>query len=366
MNPWRILNIDPTDDKKAIKKAYAVLLKKYKPDEYPERFKEIQLAYKTALEQFNRKEIKPAEKPPVENTNVNNPENVEDNNEELILQETQPEVNVISEQDIQNQEIIAEQLFQQIHAMAFAPLVIKSKIENWKFLEQFYDIDDLLFRNEVARAIFQKTAEYNLFQMKQNRTLLIPSIILKYFNEIFDWTSKWQEYQRLYEDRYFIVTYYYIENDRKFSGIVDSIANPVKRIWSFTLDFFITGIVIFPFLIFIKDERVLSFIFISLFMLLRLWFELRNDSSASLGKKLNDLETFDLFGNYCSYKHILLRHLFLNLQLTVFLFIDEKTMKVNPFFFIIGGLIIILNTITYLSRKGLVHDYLSKTIIISK
>ena len=42
MNAWEILGIEPTKDKKEIKKAYARLLKQYHPEENPEEFKQIQ------------------------------------------------------------------------------------------------------------------------------------------------------------------------------------------------------------------------------------------------------------------------------------------------------------------------------------
>ena len=49
MNAWEILGIEPTKDKKEIKKAYARLLKQYHPEENPEEFKQIQAAYQQCL-----------------------------------------------------------------------------------------------------------------------------------------------------------------------------------------------------------------------------------------------------------------------------------------------------------------------------
>ena len=45
MNAWEILGIEPTKDKKEIKKAYARLLKQYHPEENPEEFKQIQAVW---------------------------------------------------------------------------------------------------------------------------------------------------------------------------------------------------------------------------------------------------------------------------------------------------------------------------------
>lgn len=49
MNAWKILGIEPTSDKKTIKRAYAKLLKQYHPEENPEEFKQIQAAYQQCL-----------------------------------------------------------------------------------------------------------------------------------------------------------------------------------------------------------------------------------------------------------------------------------------------------------------------------
>lgn len=49
MNAWKVLEIEPTSDKKEIKKAYARLLKQYHPEENPEEFKQIQAAYQQCL-----------------------------------------------------------------------------------------------------------------------------------------------------------------------------------------------------------------------------------------------------------------------------------------------------------------------------
>lgn len=46
---FRILQIEPTNDKKKIKIAYSKLLKKYNPEDYPDLFIKIQEVYETAL-----------------------------------------------------------------------------------------------------------------------------------------------------------------------------------------------------------------------------------------------------------------------------------------------------------------------------
>ena len=57
---FKILEIEPTDDKKKIKIAYSKILKEYHPEEFPEMFMKIRKAYQTALEfeEYNFDEVK--------------------------------------------------------------------------------------------------------------------------------------------------------------------------------------------------------------------------------------------------------------------------------------------------------------------
>lgn len=48
-NPWAILELEPTEDKKTIKRAYAKQIRKYHPEDEPEKFKEVQEAYETIM-----------------------------------------------------------------------------------------------------------------------------------------------------------------------------------------------------------------------------------------------------------------------------------------------------------------------------
>lgn len=49
MNPWAILGIEPCDDARAVKRAYAKQLKLTRPDEKPQEFQQLHAAYKQAL-----------------------------------------------------------------------------------------------------------------------------------------------------------------------------------------------------------------------------------------------------------------------------------------------------------------------------
>src|SRR5579863_5725496 len=49
MYPWDLLGIEPTDDVRAIKRAYARLLQVHRPDEDQEAFERLRQAYERAL-----------------------------------------------------------------------------------------------------------------------------------------------------------------------------------------------------------------------------------------------------------------------------------------------------------------------------
>ncbi len=72
MWPWSELGLESTDDVRAIKKAYARLLKQTRPDEHPEAFQRLHQAYKDALAsaqpQYHQPAPTLAEPAPLEST----------------------------------------------------------------------------------------------------------------------------------------------------------------------------------------------------------------------------------------------------------------------------------------------------------
>ncbi|MFN7782463.1 MAG: hypothetical protein ACK5PG_06975, partial [Lysobacterales bacterium] len=49
MNPWQVLGIEPTEDARAIKQAYARALKQHRPDSDPEGYQRVRECYEWAL-----------------------------------------------------------------------------------------------------------------------------------------------------------------------------------------------------------------------------------------------------------------------------------------------------------------------------
>lgn len=64
-NAFQILEIEPTNDKKEIRKAYAGLVKRYHPEEFPEEWKKIHNAYEQALKMAEHVQPPIPAEPPV-------------------------------------------------------------------------------------------------------------------------------------------------------------------------------------------------------------------------------------------------------------------------------------------------------------
>lgn len=89
MDIYQVLGISPTKDKKVIRKAYAGLIRKYHPEEHPEKWKEIHDAYMVAMQRADedrplheepkpqRKEQKPQREEPKPQREEQKPEREE-------------------------------------------------------------------------------------------------------------------------------------------------------------------------------------------------------------------------------------------------------------------------------------------------
>lgn len=79
---WDILGIDPTTDKKKIKKAYAEKTKVYHPEDYPEEFKIVQEAYQWAMKYASKSVLDDEDLEIDINTNKSTDEVIEVNKKE--------------------------------------------------------------------------------------------------------------------------------------------------------------------------------------------------------------------------------------------------------------------------------------------
>ncbi|MCF6299993.1 MAG: RDD family protein [Proteobacteria bacterium] len=362
MSPWEILGIEATTDKKTIKKTYAALLKKHKPDEDPEKFQQIYQAYKLALSPELEYSM------PIAQGSFSQKLNLTDHKAETVLQENSAkdvEETVLSNEYNHNlkQQKLVEDLLEKIHQMAFEKVMTRSEVKNWKFVEDFNKIEELGLRTQVAKQAFKKIAEYNLFYLKENKRLLISPEILKYLNSAFNWEENWQEYQSIFPPNYLDLMFVYFEKEQNdiFGRIGLS-----KRISAIFTDLVPAGILFLPFYwwtdITEKNGWLLFFIFFSAH---RLFFELWK-TKASLGKLADEALVVDEYGNNCSSKAVLIRHLIINLSITPF-YLLMFTHNIDWYYLSsVSGMILSAHIICLVFGKGLLHDYLTKTLVIRK
>lgn len=85
---WDILGIEPTSDRKKIKKAYAEKTKIYHPEDYPEEFKIVQEAYQWAMKYASKSVVNDS----IESEKV---EHVFDNNVEITSKDIEPNYSTV-------------------------------------------------------------------------------------------------------------------------------------------------------------------------------------------------------------------------------------------------------------------------------
>ncbi len=362
--PWDVLEIDETDDKKSIKKAYAVLIKQYKPDEHPDKFQEVQEAYKYALLSIYQlsKEV-----------------TVFENSESITIIDIKDEYNV-------HEEEILKKLLKNLKEKTFSKKKDKDNLKNWTFLEIYYGIENLKFKDKIAKIVFQNVAGNNLFLMKGYDRLLINPKVLIYMNRIFDWTTKWQEYGRLFPQEYFIVTLDYIENNRSLDyfilvedfleginssidkgsqKIINVIEVPTKRFWSFVIDLLLPLFILryIDYVDAVNNHSGVSYILI--FIGLRVVFEILTNSHSSIGKIILRLKIVDKDLSRISKKQIFTRHIVLLVLLTPFIFIFKVSSIYENTLIMACGIVFVANIILMFTHKKLLHDLLSKTHIVN-
>lgn len=224
MNCWEFLNIEATSNKRAIKKAYAILLKQHKPDEQPEAFQQLHDAYKEALywsdiiaeeEHDETPDIDPKLKSDSFEFKVNDDFNdetnqvfdiesrVNDNAEyntnsaehsenEFLLNENLDEYDNYTEleEDLLDTEDkkLLEQLISQIDSkISNKQFPTPNKLEFLKSETRLLDWD---FNNRLSVAVLELMANsLNGKSKKHNLNNRIPTHTLHFFNEIFSWDS---------------------------------------------------------------------------------------------------------------------------------------------------------------------------------
>lgn len=142
MNPWETLGIEPTDNKKLIKRAYAKKLKLYNPEDNEEKFVQLRAAYEKAIEEITRRD-----------------------------------------EEIQVEESIVDDFIKECKKL-YSDFQKRIKVENWK----------KLFESELYERIYNDLNVNEEFNVKMllflGKYRNIPTEVWKFLNGLFFWTER--------------------------------------------------------------------------------------------------------------------------------------------------------------------------------
>lgn len=198
MSPWQRLDLAPTDDVRAIKKAYARLLKQHRPDQDADAFQQLHQAYKTALRLAEQQPPATPAWPDGGDADARESQpglpEADEAPEQLanwsirLTPDTPPAPPAEPQRTADYQplfqrcrELLAE------HHGARQP-------QYWEFLAQSPELLDDSFRQQLGQALFEELVRHqrDVAQWRSNRTAVEP-VVLNYLNRLFAWDAHPQD-----------------------------------------------------------------------------------------------------------------------------------------------------------------------------
>jgi uncharacterized RDD family membrane protein YckC len=228
MDIWQTLEIEPTPDQKAIKRAYAKKLKITRPDENPGAFQDLHQAYKLALQEAEYwDEHEHTEIVSVENQDTDNQHNIEDignqNNASIIAPDNialdiAPIDEQISENPASNnsQEEISNPTQEEIpvnpyqvegeRILGITSMLLSSqgeqaKAKSWEFIIESPFILEDQFNWRLGLELLRVIHEHNLNHVAKVSSL-VGQEALTYLNSIFNWMDNRYHVTRALGDEY--------------------------------------------------------------------------------------------------------------------------------------------------------------------
>jgi hypothetical protein len=226
MYPWDVLGLEPTDDRKAIKKAYARLLKKNRPLDDPAAFQELHQAYQVALSWSQV---------PVPHHQLVVSQTV--GSEPMLLE---PPAELDERSEIHQQ--IKQQLQTGILELA-EPSQQRQRLQpqSWAFLNQFHDVADFATRDDIAHQLFELVAKLNHRHMVQTGQWLFNGQAMYFLNEVFGWDRDWTVLEAKFPAYYLTYTLHIL--DQGFDRSAQRPAGPVVRVLALLVDVLLSLIV---------------------------------------------------------------------------------------------------------------------------
>ena len=202
MGPWEILGIEPTDDVRAIKRAYAKKLKQHRPEEDPQGFQQLNEAYQFVVENLDyllsMEQAEPQNEAESEKDSEVESE-VERKVARKVASEAQPSVQPQSDIVVDDSQPLPqlqpyEEIFAKFREMLLKPMEgewdeqqrEQRCVEQWReFLSQdeFYHID---YKNEISIDIFGQLIQFH----KQRNFINLPLEVKTMLMEVFLWQDQ--------------------------------------------------------------------------------------------------------------------------------------------------------------------------------
>ena len=211
---WSVLGIEPTDDVRAIKRAYAAKLKKCRPEDDAAGFQELNSCYKHAVAMVKHQAWvaqQEQEEAEAEVQAQSEPQEAvarpQDDEPSTSVTEATPKIEQY-EETTEAFEAPEQPTAEQIEAQAIADawnaegkrltemvqaLLQDSRQRNrpaaWQFLFESDYILEVDFRWHLAIAVFYEIGEFNLECRKQRKKFrVIPGTVLQHLNNLFNWS----------------------------------------------------------------------------------------------------------------------------------------------------------------------------------
>lgn len=190
MNCWEILEICSTHDIALVKKAYASKLKKARPDENPDAFRQLHTAYKQALASA-KQALKPHQATPNEpfGKSIETAQEVAattpTSNEQAS--ECLAEVSLSSDQQLgEAWNSLASEVDHLLQNQQ-----LSQQVAHWQFLEDTDALFYYRFKVEFSRHLFGQIIAYRL--QDQTNLLRLSHQVSTYLNRLFGWTDQRRE-----------------------------------------------------------------------------------------------------------------------------------------------------------------------------
>lgn len=207
---WQLLGLDgPTDDLRAIKRAYAKAIKVARPDEHPEQFQEINLAYKEAQRRARHLAEEGLQIDPVNDegeltdlapelkqglVDTGSTDDPQDPVGHCQLQEhNEPEsLNPQADEEDEHYDEMRESfsdLLERVDSL-LGRFTALGLVENWRFVERSPYLLDDEFNWQFSMALFERILQHNhKYKDSVGRRLRNPEVFI-YLDQFVDWRGR--------------------------------------------------------------------------------------------------------------------------------------------------------------------------------